>query len=45
MQALRFLDSISFFLKVGKPDPNILPWPNPTRSDRPWNINVVTKPG
>jgi hypothetical protein len=37
MQALRFLDSqlsfflLSSFLKVGKPNPNILPWPNPAR--------------
>ena len=43
MQALRFLDSFPFLLlplKVGKPNPNIPPWPDPARRDRAWNLII-----
>jgi hypothetical protein len=36
MQALRFLDAF-LSLKVGKPNPKVMLWPNPIRRDKPWN--------
>jgi hypothetical protein len=36
MQALRFLDGF-LFLKVGKPNPKVMLWPNLMRRDKPWN--------
>jgi hypothetical protein len=43
MQALRFLNSLPSSLMVGKPNPKLMLWPNPVRSDRTWNINYDCK--
>jgi hypothetical protein len=37
MQALRFLDSFPFSLKIGKPNLKVILWPKTARRDKPWN--------